>query len=170
MTPELALHLASPRTPIDEKAAIVNALGWAFEGKVNAVHYAGIVIRKDAARVRPKDLSADDAFVFGYLLLMDDYFKPKRALPFLERALLGRPASWTVSAVLAIARAQAGMDADWCHVEVETEKLRESRLQPDMRAKGRAVIFEYLDLYVGSCRPELPSDDASGEDEEYEGE
>lgn len=156
LTAELAQHLASRKVPLDEKAAIANALGWSFEGKVNAVHYAGLVLRKDAAKVKAKDLGADDAFVFGYLLLLDDYFRPKRALPFLERAQKLRPDSYTAELVLRLARAQAGMDDDWCRVEGEAEALHQSRRKPDLRPAAREIVLEYLDLYYGSCRPELP--------------
>ena len=45
------------------------------------------------------------------------------------------------------------MDSDWCQVYQITDGVRNNqRLMNDMRTKGVAMIYSYMDIYEDSCK------------------
>lgn len=148
LSDELAEALAKGDMPIDHKAAIVNALGWgdaSHEEKFRAY-------LKDRAEKDPPMLSGEEAFVLGYLTLMNDYFHPDKALELLRYAKERMPKSYTVAMILSLAESQAAMDQDWCRVFKIFDRVdRDRSLRKDLRPKARAIVAEYLGLYRESC-------------------
>ena len=153
---EMAEYLSSNSTPIDIKAALINALSWKFEGKRNALlyrYYLGLSYNQPSENLKPSQLNDDELFALGYLTIMDDYFKPQKALPYLEAAQRRSPKSYTVAMVNALAQAQVALDSDWCQVWQATEKVvNDSTLDQDLRPTAQKIILDYMSLYEESCR------------------
>ncbi|MEO0376901.1 MAG: hypothetical protein AAF329_20230 [Cyanobacteria bacterium P01_A01_bin.17] len=153
---EMAQYLSSPSTPIDIKAALINALSWKFEGKRNATlyrQYLGLTYKQPIEKLRPEQLSDDELFSLGYLTVMDDYFKPEKAQPYLEAAQQRTPKSYTIAMVNALTQAQAALNSDWCQVWRVTEKVvNDSTLDQDLRPAAKKIILDYMGLYEESCR------------------
>jgi len=127
---EIAEFLTSPENPIDVKAAVINALSWRFDGKNNAELYAcylALLYHVSLIELDTAFLSADEIFCMGYLMVMDDYFHPEKALPLLEEAHKTMGNSFTVSIILAIAKAQRAFDSDWCEVWKLTEAVLQNK-------------------------------------------
>ena len=152
---EMAQYLSSRSAPTDIKAALINALSWKFEGQNNATlyrYYLGLTYGQPVADLKPSQLSDDELFALGYLTVMDDYFKPEQALPYLEAALKRNPESYTVAMVNALTQAQVALDSDWCQVWRLTEKVtNDSTLNQDLRPAAQKIIFDYMSLYKKSC-------------------
>lgn len=152
---EMAQYLSSQSTPIDIKAALINALSWKFEGKRNATlyrYYLGLHYDQPAKDLTPDQLTDDELFALGYLTVMDDYFKPQKAMPYLEAALQRQPKSYTVAMVNALTQAQVALDSSWCQVWQVTDKVaRDSTLEQDLRPKAKRIILDYMGLYEDSC-------------------
>ncbi|MDX1909639.1 MAG: hypothetical protein SF053_21555 [Bacteroidia bacterium] len=151
----LAKVLMNPKTSIGLKAAIVNAMSWHIDGKSNASLYGSYLREKyGITKLEPSaDLSAADNLVMGYFTVMDDYFHPEKALPWLEKAVELAPRSHTAHLILALARAQKAMDDNWCEVwklyaavDIRTDLTRE------LRADAVAVVEEYMVLYKEDCK------------------
>lgn len=153
---EMAQYLSSPSTPIDIKAALINALSWKFEGKRNATlyrQYLGVTYNQPTEELKPEQLSDDELFALGYLTVMDDYFKPEKAQPYLEAAQQRNPTSYTVAMVNALTQAQVELDSDWCQVWRVTEKVvNDSTLDQDLRPAAQKIILDYMGPYQESCR------------------
>ena len=146
--------LLNKKTPVDQKAALVNALGWDQEGTPNFDAFSAALRAKRKIDVLGPDsrMTAHDQLVLGYLLLLEDYFHPDRALPYLERAANRLPQSQTAQVLLAICRAQISFDSSWCEVWRHFERVEQrSDLQADLRPEGLAIIREYLVLYQPEC-------------------
>lgn len=158
LTDEVALFLSNPDKPIDEKAAVINALGWKVGGTGFAETYTAFLARKygrDAEVIRrdfAKVLSPDEIFALGYLQALDDYFHPDKAIPILERAVAAEKNSYTAAMVLALTRGQLQMSESPCDVwTLADEAQRDKRFKKDMRQQGRQMIFQYIGLYRSSC-------------------
>lgn len=138
----MADFLASPKTPIDQKAALINALGWNFEGQSNAARFRQLAKKP-----------ADEAFCLGYLTAMDDYNQPEKALPQLDRAVQQRPTSYTVAMIRALVRSQRYISSEpdtgkWKNVWPQIEAvLKDKKLNADMRPRAIQVILDYMKGY-----------------------
>ena len=152
---EIAEFLTFPENPIDVKAAVINALSWKFEGKSNAelyAYYLALLYHVSVTELDTEFLSADEIFCIGYLTVMDDYFHPEKALPILEEAYKTMGNSFTVSIILAIAKAQRAFDSDWCEVWKLTEEvLKNKELKQDLRHEATKMIVDYMILYKEYC-------------------
>ena len=152
---EIAEFLTSPENPIDVKAAVINALSWRFDGKNNAELYAcylALLYHVSLIELDTAFLSADEIFCMGYLMVMDDYFHPEKALPILEEAYKTMGNSFTVSIILALAKAQRAFDSDWCEVWRLTEEvLKNKALRQDLRPEAVERIVDYMILYKEYC-------------------
>lgn len=153
---EIAEFLSSPDNPIDAKAAVINALSWRFEGKNNAefyMYYLALLYHVPVIELDTEFLSADEVFCVGYLMLMDDYFHPEKGLVLLEEAHKLMKDSFTVSIIVALARAQMVFDADWCEVWKLIERvLRNEDLKQDLRPEAKKMIVDYMILYKEYCK------------------
>ncbi len=148
--PETAQYLSDPGNPIDVKAAVINAISWSTGGKDNAERYSGYIFDKPLSELDMDSLSAHDLFCIGYLLVMDDYFNPERALPVMEKALSAMGDSFTVSMVTAIVKAQIalGNRGEWHMVWKMAEDVVQNKdLKQDMRPEAIEIIIDYLVLY-----------------------
>ena len=152
---EIAEFLTSQENPIDVKAAVINALSWRFDGKNNAELYAcylALLYHVSLIELDTAFLSADEIFCMGYLMVMDDYFHPEKALPLLEEAHKTMGNSFTVSIILALAKAQRAFDSDWCEVWKLTEAvLQNKELNQDLRPEAIKMIVDYMILYKEYC-------------------
>jgi hypothetical protein len=153
---EMAQYLSSRSTPIDVKAALINALSWKFEGKRNAKlyrYYLGLIYDQPAEDLMPSQLSDHELFALGYLTVMDDYFNPLKAQPYLDAAQQRQPKSYTVAMISALTQSQVALDSNWCKVWQITEKVvDDSTLDQDLRPAARKIILDYMGLYEESCR------------------
>ena len=152
----IAEFLTSPENPIDVKASVINALSWRFEGKNNAelyAYYLALLYHVSITELDTAFLSADEIFCLGYLTVMDDYFHPEYAIQLLEEAHEKNKDSFTVSIILAIAKAQKAFDSDWCKIWKLTEEvLQDKELEQDLRPEAMKMIIDYMILYKEYCR------------------
>jgi len=152
---ETTKYLSNSENPLDIKAAVINAIGWEIEGKDNAARYAEFIFGKPLDNLDLDAVPAHDLFCIGYLMVMDNYFEPERAIPVLEKACEAFPASFTAAMITALAKAQAAaMNADewgkaWTLVE---DAIQNENLEMDMRQEAVDIILDYMALYKDYAR------------------
>jgi len=67
--------LHSDEYEVDVKVAIINAMGWTFEGQDNAAVYMYFYIDASGLDVvAPDDMSGEEMLCLAYMVSMDDYF------------------------------------------------------------------------------------------------
>jgi hypothetical protein len=149
VTGEIARFLTSKDNSINEKAAVINAIGWKFEGTKHAEEFCKKVYKKSLKNINIDELDGDALFCIGYLQALDDYFNPDKALPYLEAAQKKNDQSLTVALILALAKAQNIMDkGDWCKMwEITRRVLDDKSLYQDMREGAKKIIRDYMILY-----------------------
>lgn len=158
--------------PLDEKAAVINALGWNFDGQNNAYLFLEGLANAKGLKVENlsiKNLNYSDKFVLGYLLAMDDYFNvspidSKSDLPLfkitplelLNSVALESPDNFTAHFIRALVDAQVNFDdaENWCNV-YQIHELVLSRFPPSQRnLRPSAVenVMSYINLYQDYCQ------------------
>lgn len=149
MTKKFAKFLHSSKNDIDEKAAVINAIGWTFEGEKNAELYSKYTFGKKLDELDLSALNGDDLFCIGYLQALDDYFHPEKSLPYFEGALRANNTSLTVCLIHTLAKAQSIMDdGDWCKIwEMTYQVLNDKSLWRDLREAAIKIIKDYMILY-----------------------
>lgn len=152
---DIAKFLMSKKTTIQYKAAVVNALGWDFEGKGNAPIYLSYLVQKRKANAEDPDFyswSAHDLLVYGYLLVMDNYFQPQPAIDVLAIAAEKAPMNYTIRIIHALTQAQKHLDGDWCKVwKVIDDVNRINGTKERLRNAAKKVIMDYIVNYRESC-------------------
>ena len=151
---KIAKFLSKSKVPLHEKAAVINALGWDFDGKKNAELYLaylsdkrGMEIGNDVFVLPPSDL-----FCVGYLTALDNYFDVRYAQEILQSAERQMPQNFTVAFIHALVKAQIAMDSDWCEVyQVVYAVESNSNLKPSMRRSAIKIVMEYIELYKDEC-------------------
>lgn len=152
MSKEYAEYLNNTSNPIEMKAALVNAYGWDIAGKNNANLYTRFIYKKNWSELNLDELSASELMVIGYLIVMDDYFKPEIALPVLEKAVSKNKYSYTINMIHALVKAQAVMDSDFCEVwKIYDEVNSNKNLMPDMTPQAKKIIYDYMVIYKSYC-------------------
>ncbi|AEG60397.1 copper amine oxidase N-terminal domain-containing protein [Desulforamulus ruminis] len=157
-TEEITRFLQDPKQSLDIKAAVINAMyqQQTWEVRNHAELYAEQRYDKPVADLDLKDLNGDELFCLGYLILLDDYLTPQKAIPYLEEAKIKNPQSFTVSMILALAKAQSSMRTnDGNNLWDLTEPVfTDSFLTQDMKKEAVQIIKDYMILYkVDSAGP-----------------
>ena len=156
---DIAKFLTDSKNNYGVKAAVMNALGWNFNGKDNAERYAKLVLNKSVKDLDITQLSGNDSFCIGYLMALDDYFNVDDAIPYLEKAKKEIPNSYTVSIITALVKSQDALQAGktftvWNNVkEVQDNKS----LTQDMKPEAVDIILNYMHLYDKYFELDTPS-------------
>lgn len=157
---------------LDEKAAVINALGWNFDRQNNGYLFLEGLANSKGLSVKDmslQNLSYSDRFVLGYLLAMDDYFHVSpidknsdvplfkvTPLELLNSVALELPDNFTAHFIRALVEAQVNFDdaENWCNV-YQVHQLVLNRFASDkrnLRASAVENVMGYINLYRDYCR------------------
>lgn len=175
---EIAIILMTDTYSIDVKMAIINAMGWDFNGQDNANRF--IRFLKDSYGVsilKAERLSDEELLCLAYLAALDDYFQlsPPNAngtgvevlsAPELARLAMARqPNNFTFQLIGSLILSQEAFDYNWCEVYlVVYQVVEDDKLGMNMRVEAVNHIMEYINLYEPYCEGYNPD---SGEFEDY---
>ncbi|MFL0197419.1 hypothetical protein ACJDU8_17890 [Clostridium sp. WILCCON 0269] len=147
---KIATYLHSSKNPIDVKAAVINALGWKYEGKSNAENYVKLIYSNDIDKLDVDSLSGDEIFCISYMMALDNYFHVDKALLLMEKAYEKNNTSFTIAVVRSILKGQAIISDinNWGMIWSNTESvLNDKTLVKDMRQEAVDNIVGYMKLY-----------------------
>lgn len=146
---EIANYLHSSENPIDVKAAVINAMGWKFEGKSNAKDYVRLFYSDDIDNLDLDSINGDELFCISYMMALDDYFNVDRALPLMEKAYEKENTNFTVAMIRAMLKGQVDLfNGNWGMVWVNTKNVLDDKtLEKDMKQEAIDIIVEYMKLY-----------------------
>lgn len=152
---EIMQFLMEKGCGLDYKVALINAVGWDFDGQKNAQLFLKFLIKTKKCTNESDLLLSNNAewlICYAYLMAMDNYFQVSRAKEIAQMALGLNNTSYTVQIIAALIEAQEALNTDWCQVYQSTNKVRETTgLVMDMNEVARQIIFEYMDIYSSSC-------------------
>lgn len=148
--------LTDPDNPIDQKAAVINALVVNNQNKNNAETFKMFIARQLRENWETLDLTklaAAELFSIGYMTLMDDDGATANALPILEMAKAKDPTSSTIAIMHAVAHAQAlAKDGDQCTGSaLFNQVINDASLNNDMDREMVSLISRSMQPYGEGC-------------------
>lgn len=144
--------LSDPKSPIDVRLAVVNKLGWKFEGNNMAQQLGAYLMKKHKAKTLDKmykKLDASTLCVYAYSRAMSNYFEVNEASRLAQQAVKkDKSHSLSIALIDALIKAQIYLDNDWSEIyPVVANVLHDGSLKLDMRQSAIDIIMEYIDSY-----------------------
>ena len=148
--------LVDQNNPIDEKAAIINALVDNNKFNSNALTFKQYVARKYKENWESLDLSklsAEELFCLGYITILDENGATENGLPILEMAEQKNPYSYTISLFSALANAERSIEAgNNCEGWKACQAVKSnSSLNNDLDTRVSSLIFDTIESYNNGC-------------------
>ena len=119
LTIELMDYLNQSMHPIELKMAVINEIGWSFNGHNNADLFIEYLQEKYGFKDKDEFLqqaSADLLISMAYLKAMDNYFNVAEAVVYAKEAKSKNKESYTINIICALIEAQNAFDTDWSEV------------------------------------------------------
>ena len=144
--------LADKDAPVDVRLAVINNIGWNFDGTSVGTQLCQYLMGrykvKNEAKLAKK-LDAGTLAVYAYAKAMSDYFNVKDARELGHMAVKkNKSNSFSVAMAAALIDAQHYLDSDWSMVyKVVADVLHDGSLRLDMRQEAIDSIMEYINLY-----------------------
>ena len=144
--------LADKHAPVDVRLAVVNKLGWNFDGTSTGSQLCEYLMGRYGAKNEAKlikKLDAGTLAVYAYAKAMSNYFDVKAASELGHQAMKkNKNKSFSVAMASALIDAQNYMDSDWSMIyKVVADVLHDGSLHLDMRQEAIDNIMEYINLY-----------------------
>jgi hypothetical protein len=152
LTIELMDYLSNNKNPIELKIALINVLGWSFDGQNNSTMFYNYL--KEKSKLEDiNEANADLLICYAYLKALDNYFDVEDAIIYAKKAKSKNKNSYTINIICALIEAQKAMDSDRCEVYNLTNNVRiNNTLNQDMKEDSMFIIFDYMDIYKDNCK------------------
>ncbi len=149
--------LADKNSPIDERMAVINSIGWAFEGHDSYGQLGEYLMKRYKVKTIDKlvkKLDAKTLCVYAYAKAMSNYFEVSEAAKLAHEAVnKNKDNSFTVAFIAALIDAQVYLDNDWCAVyNVVADVAHDGSLKLDMEQGAIDIVMEYIGLYKEYCK------------------
>ena len=144
--------LADTKSPVDVRLAVVNAIGWNFDGKNSGKQINEYLMKrynvKDTEKLIKK-LDAGTLAVYAYAKAMSNYFVVTEAQQLAHEAVKrDKGKSFSVAFIASLIDAQVYLDSDWGMVyKVVSDVTHDGSLKLDMRQEAIDIVMEYINLY-----------------------
>ena len=154
----IAEYLLNSDNSLDKKAAVINALSWDIDRKINAFLFKRYLKEKyqikDDIDSLIQVMNDEELFCLGYITVMDNYFSPENSLIYFDSTGDSIRQSYTFQIINALVKTQSLIEDQnkWCRIwttinAVETNK----ELKVDMNVGGRKIILDYIKTYRDYC-------------------
>lgn len=173
---EKILNFLLSSAPLDEKSAVINALGWNFDGQNNGYLFLEGLAKNKGLKITDltiEHLNYSDKFVLGYLLAMDDYFNLSpldqnsnidlfrmTPLELLTLVALELPDNFTAHFIRALVEGQNNLSnpESWCNIyQVHQLVLNQFPLwKRNLRPLAVENVMDYINLYGEYCQGKKP--------------
>lgn len=152
---EVINYLADSKRPIDARLAVVNAIGWNFDGTGVGAQLEEYLMKRYNVKNENKLLKKIDAgtlAVYAYAKAMSNYFDVTDAQRLAHTAVKNNKTnSFSVAFIAALIDAQVYLDSDWSMVyKVVADVIHDGSLNLDMRQAAIDNVMEYINLYEQS--------------------
>lgn len=166
------LNFLLSSAPLDEKSAVINALGWNFDGQNNGYLFLEGLAKSKNLNITDltiEHLNYSDKFVLGYLLAMDDYLYLSpldrnsainlfrvTSLELLTSVAIELPDNFTAHFIRALVEGQNNLAnaESWCNI-YQSHQLVLNQFPPSQRnLRPLAIenIMDYINLYREYCQ------------------
>lgn len=144
--------LSDKKSPVDVRLAVINKIGWNFDGTTMGQQLGEYLMGRYKANNEKKlikKLDAGTLAVFAYARAMSNYFDVTAASEMGHQAVKkNKDKSLSVALISALIDAQVYLDNDWSKIyPALATVLHDGSLKLDMRQEAIDSIMEYINLY-----------------------
>ena len=144
--------LADKDSPVDERMAVINSIGWAFEGHDGYSQLGDYLMKRYKVKTIDKlvkKLDAKTLCVYAYAKAMSNYFEVEDAKELAHKAVKkDKSKSFSVAFITSLIDAQVYLDSDWSMVyKVVNDVLHDGSLHLDMRQEAIDSVMDYIGEY-----------------------
>ena len=144
--------LANKNEPVDVRLAVINKIGWNFDGTTVGAQLEQYLMGRYNVKTEKKlvkKLDAGTLAVFAYARAMSNYFDVTAASALAQQAVKkNKNKSFSVALIDALINAQVYLDNDWSMIyKAVADVLHDGSLHLDMRQEAIDSIMEYINLY-----------------------
>ena len=144
--------LADKHAPVDVRLAVVNKIGWNFDGTTVGQQLGEYLMGRYKVKNEKKlikKLDAGTLAVYAYARAMSNYFDVTAASEMGHQAVKkNKDKSFSVALISALIDAQVYLDNDWSKIyPALATVLHDGSLKLDMRQEAIDNIMEYINLY-----------------------
>ena len=144
--------LADKNSPVDVRLAVINKIGWNFDGTKVGAQLGEYLMGRYGAKSEKKlakKLDAGTLAVYAYAKAMSNYFDVKAASELGHQAVKkNKNKSFSVALISALIDAQIYLDSDWGMIyKIVANVLHDGSLNLDMRQEAIDNIMDYINLY-----------------------
>lgn len=144
--------LANKNEPVDVRLAVINKIGWNFDGTTVGAQLEQYLMGRYNVKTEKKlvkKLDAGTLAVFAYAKAMSNYFDVTAASELGHLAVKkNKKKSFSVALISALIDAQVYLDSDWSKIyKIVANVLHDGSLHLDMRQEAIDNIMEYINLY-----------------------
>ena len=144
--------LANKNEPVDVRLAVINKIGWNFDGTTVGAQLEQYLMGRYNVKTEKKlvkKLDAGTLAVFAYARAMSNYFDVTAASALAQQAVKkNKNKSFSVALIDALIDAQVYLDNDWSMIyKAVADVLHDGSLHLDMRQEAIDGIMEYINLY-----------------------
>ena len=144
--------LADKNSPVDVRLAVINKIGWNFDGTTVGAQLGEYLMGRYGAKSEKKlakKLDAGTLAVYAYAKAMSNYFDVTAASEMGHLAVKkNKGKSLSVALISALIDAQVYLDSDWGMIyKVVADVLHDGSLNLDMRQEAIDNIMDYINLY-----------------------
>ena len=153
--PTTLLNFLSDKSqPIDVRLAVLNKIGWNFDGTTVGAQLCEYLMGRYKVKTEKKlvkKLDAGTLAVYAYAKAMSNYFDVTAASELGHLAVKkNKNKSFSVAMASALIDVQVYLDSDWSMIyKVVSNVLHDGSLHLDMRQEAIDSIMEYINLYQG---------------------
>jgi hypothetical protein len=146
--------LADKHQPVDVRLAVINKIGWNFDGTMVGAQLGEYLMGRYKAKTEKKlakKLDAGTLAVYAYAKAMSNYFDVTAASEMGHQAVKkNKDKSFSVALISALIDAQVYLDTDWSKIyPALANVLHDGSLKLDMRQEAIDNIMDYINLYKG---------------------
>ena len=144
--------LADKNSPVDVRLAVINKIGWNFDGTTVGAQLGEYLMGRYGAKSEKKlvkKLDAGTLAVYAYAKAMSNYFDVTAASELGHQAVKkNKNKSFSVALISALIDAQIYLDSDWGMIyKIVADVLHDGSLHLDMRQEAIDNIMDYINLY-----------------------
>ena len=144
--------LADKQQPVDVRLAVINKIGWNFDGTTMGAQLGEYLMGRYKAKNEKKlakKLDAGTLAVYAYAKAMSNYFDVTAASEMGHQAVKkNKDKSFSVAFISSLIDAQVYLDNDWSMVhKVVANVLNDGSLRLDMRQEAIDSVMDYINLY-----------------------
>ncbi|MBR5672853.1 MAG: hypothetical protein IKW97_00480 [Muribaculaceae bacterium] len=144
--------LADKNAPIDVRLAVINKIGWNFDGTSMGTQLGNYLMGRYKVKNEKKlvkKLDAKTLAVYAYAKAMSNYFDVAAASEMGHQAVKkNKDKSFSVAFISSLIDAQVYLDNDWSMVhKVVANVLNDGSLRLDMRQEAIDSVMDYINLY-----------------------